>query len=181
VESAASWAPKVCGYLNDRELFYVVVGPWAIRAHNVREDVPDSVVDILLNATAEDWRKLQRHFLYEGFQLVAQDHHMQRYRAADGMQFAFVRSRNDYDLLTIGRRKVSWKSYTTILIASVEDLILRCLLRKDRGQIDIAAALYRGWRDHIDLGYLVLFARQLGVYRTFVRIKRKEDRPYGRP
>lgn len=175
VASRENRLAKVCGYLNDRELFYAVTGAWALRAHNVRKGVAEGNFDFLLNATPEDWRALQRFLLHEGFTLVAQDLAWHRYRDKNGDLYRLARAEDPYDLATIGRRQVSSHDYTTVFVAGPEDLILRCLAAKRKDAVELAAAVYRGWRDYLDLTYLIGRSRQLGVYRTFLRVKKRED------
>jgi hypothetical protein len=171
-------AEVVSPMMNEWELFYVVVDDLAKRIYGMSRVT--TRIDLLVNLTEEDWRKLGRFFRSEYMECAegkGRDEICTLFRDTRGdTTINLVDSKDQLDLMTLGRRVVQDFSFSTVMVASVEDLILRELRRGDRKALQEGLDMYSYWRNHLDISYMVRTTRQLGIYDRFIKMKKKGDR-----
>ncbi|MEW5761501.1 MAG: hypothetical protein AB1779_12125 [Candidatus Thermoplasmatota archaeon] len=159
-------------YLNENELFYAYTGKFSLQLYGIHTPFTD--LDILLNVTDDDREKLKRYLLREGFEKESETKKIlclvdkeSRYK------FFFKYALEKFELQTISRRIKLDYFYTTIYVSSVEDLIFSELFC---GNEDNALTLYKGWRSHLDISYMLKSAQEMNFYKKFVKLRIKGDR-----
>ena len=160
--------------MNDWELFYVVVDDLAKRVYGSRREV--GTIDLLLNLRDEDWDKMTRFFGNEMVPCIekTEGHSVFKDRWGETLIRA-VKTKDPLDLMTIGRRALQDFAFTTVYVASVEDLILRELRLDNRLAFKEALDLYIYWRNHLDMSCRVATSRQMELYDRFIKMKKKGD------
>ena len=160
--------------MNDWELFYVVVDDLAKRVYGSQREV--GAIDLLLNLKDEDWEKMTRFFGNEMVPLIEKVEGRSVFKDRWGETLIrAVRAKDPLDLMTIGRRGLQDFAFTTVYVASVEDLIMRELGQDSRKAFKEALDLYVYWRNHLDMSYMVATSRQMELYDRFIRMKKKGD------
>lgn len=164
--------------LNEWELFYVVVEDLAKRIYGMPKD--SSEMELLVNLTDDEWGKVGRFF--RSVDLVCAQKKVigdmcSHFKDKKGtVTIRLTTATDQFDMMTIGRRLVQDFSHSTVLVASVEDLILRELRTGKRRSLQEALDIYVHWKNHLDISYLVRTVRQLGLYDKFINMKKKGDR-----
>jgi hypothetical protein len=164
--------------LNEWELFYVVVEDLAKRIYGMPKDTTET--ELLVNLTDDEWGKLGRFLRAED--LVCSQRGVSEEGCAHfmdkrgGTTIRLTTAKDQFDMMTIGRRLVQDFSHSTVLVASVEDLILRELRTGKRKNFQEALDIYVYWKNHLDISYLVRTVRQMGLYDKFIKMKKKGDR-----
>ena len=160
--------------MNDWELFYVIVDDLAKKVYGTQREV--KTIDILLNLKEEDWDTLGRFYANEMIPCLekTEDHRTFKDRWGETL-IRTGKGKEQFDLMTIGRRALQDYAYTTVYVASVEDLILRDLRADNRKAFNEALVLYAYWRNHLDLSYMVSTSRQMALYDKFIKMKKKGD------
>lgn len=160
--------------MNDWELFYVIVDDLAKKVFGQPREV--GTIDILLNLKDEDWDTLGRFYGNELIPYIERSEGHRAFRDRWGETvIRTVKATDQFDLMTIGRRTLQDYAFTTVYLASVEDLILRDLRAGDKKAFQESLDLYAYWRNHLDMSYLVSTARQLALYDVFIKMKKKGD------
>ena len=160
--------------MNDWELFYVIVDDLAKKVYGQPREV--KVIEILLNLRDEDWDTLGRFYTNEMIPYAERTEGLRTFKDRWGdTVIRTVKARDQFDLMTIGRRALQDYAYTTVYLASVEDLVLRDLKTDSRKAFQEALDLYSYWRNHLDMSYLVSTSRQMALYDRFIKMKKKGD------
>lgn len=160
--------------MNDWELFYVIVDDLAMKVYGQPREV--STIDILLNLKDEDWDTLGRFYSNEMIPYTERAEGVRAFKDKWGTTaIRTVKAKDQFDLMTIGRRTLQDYAYTTVYLASVEDLVIRGLRADTRKDSQEALDLYAYWRNHLDMSYMVTTSRQMAIYDKFIKMKKKGD------
>jgi hypothetical protein len=160
--------------MNDWELFYVIVDDLAKKVYGSQREVRS--IDFLLNLKDEDAQKLGRFFANEMVPCVEKGDDVSVFKDRwGGTIIRTVKADDQFDMMTIGRRLLQDYAYTTVYVASVEDLIFRELRADDRKAFSEGLELYAYWRNHLDMSYMVSTSRQMALYDKFIKMKKKGD------
>jgi len=160
--------------MNDWELFYVIVDDLAKKVYGSQRDVRS--IDFLLNLKDEDTDKLGRFFANEMVPCIEKNDGGAVFKDRWGdTVIRTIKAKDQFDMMTIGRRLLQDFAYTTVYVASVEDLIFRELRTDNRKSLSEGLDLYAYWRNHLDMSYMVSTSRQMAIYDKFIRMKKKGD------
>lgn len=190
------WMPRTRGVedvirlimpqLNEWELFYVVVEDLAKRVY--RMPVETDQVELLVNLREDEWKRLSRYLRSENLECagegdgatpgpIGRDTVCYNFKDKKGeTRIKLTGSDDQFDMMTIGRRVLQDFSFSTVFVASVEDLILRELRTGKRANYQEALGMYAYWKNHIDMSYMVRTSKQLDIYNKFIKMKKKGDK-----
>jgi hypothetical protein len=161
----------LCRHLNDNELFYVFEGELSSRMLGCAEEV--RTLDLLMNITDEEKDRLMVFLGKEGFSHESRWRGPLNYRHGDtGMELRIRMAGAPGEMASIGRRRPANLGYLSFFILSAEDLVLGSI-QKGGGDEETAVRVYRKWMNHLDMEYMVVSARERGVYKRFIALKLK--------
>ena len=161
-------------YLNDNELFYVFTGELALRMHGCAEEV--GTVDLLANLTPQERERLLNFLEHEGYAARS------RWRSpismghtAGGIGLRLRLAGSGAEMATLGRRVSATLGYVSFFIPSYEDLILNLVQEGGTPESELVR-IYSKFRNYLDMEYLVLGAREMGIYPQFVKMKIRAEK-----
>jgi hypothetical protein len=161
-------------YLNENELFYVFTGELALRMVGCADAV--GTIELLANLTSEERAKLLNFLQQEGFSAqsrwlgpISLGHR------AGGIGLRLRLAGSAADMATIGRRVAATLGYVNLFIPSYEDLILNVIQEGVLGEPEVAR-IYSKFRNYLDMEYLVISAKEGGIYPRFVKMKIRAEK-----
>jgi len=161
-------------YLDDKELFYVFTGELALRMLGTASEVGS--VELLANLTSDERARLLNFLQQEGFQTGSRWRGPIELRRKGGGPVLRLRlAGSAADMSTIGRRVPATLGYVNFFIPSYEDLILKYVQEGGDG-LRTCGRIYSRYRNYLDMEYLVLAARERGVYGRFIKMKIRAER-----
>jgi hypothetical protein len=161
--------------INDWEIFYVAVEELAKKAYGFPREFDE--IELLVNLTDEETNRVGRYLESELLERIGEAGPCTFHKDKKGnTTIKLTRSQDQLDMMTIGRRVIQDYSFSSVFVASIEDLVIRELRGGGRKRMAEALELYSYWKNHLDISYMVSSTRQLGLYDRFIKIKKKGDR-----
>jgi hypothetical protein len=161
-------------FLNENELFYVFSGELALRMLGGTDKVGS--LELIVNLTENERDRLLNYMEQEGFEWESRWKGPMAFRhKATGLPVLVRLAGSKAELGALGRRVPATLEYTKFFHMSVEDYILAGLRSKEAEE-SVLVSVYRKWRNFLDMEYLVVTSRELGVYERFIKTKMKAER-----
>lgn len=174
---------EVCGFLNQANIEYVLVGGIAVMVHGRPRSTMD--IDIILKLEGGERKQLVDFLTDNGFDInekdlknaIEESSHSTAFFQDSIFRLDIKGIYDDFDRLTLERReKISFEG-AELYVATPEDTVLNKIrFGSDRDIEDAESIWFR--QDNLDKRYMERISKKLGIkeeYQNFVESLNKED------